>query len=161
MMSENEMKNDEKQVLKPENIISLMQEYLPEIKKYDGFYLSVIIGQNYDNLESETNCFLRDMYDNQKSFENHIDSLKSAVIDQDLVNYTNENNIDYVLRMLNEIPEDLKIYYLAYSIDTNIQTFWFNKECPTHETIPGDGPKKTDIILDKIKQNYQPIAPDF
>lgn len=155
------MKNDGKPVLKPENIISLMQEYLPEIKKYDGFYLSVIIGPNYDNLKSVTNCYLRDMYDNQESFDKHIDSLKSAVVDQDLVNYTNENNIDYVLRMLDEIPEDLKIYYLAYSVDTDIQTFWFNKEYPTHETIPGDGPNKIDPILAKIKQNYQPIAPDI
>ncbi|MCK4927736.1 MAG: hypothetical protein KAS11_04655 [Candidatus Aenigmarchaeota archaeon] len=156
-MNENEMKNDGKPVLKPENIISLLQEHLPEIKKYDGFYLSVIIGPNYDNLRSETNCFLRDMYDNQKSFENHIDSLKSAVIEQDLVSYTNENNIDYVLRMLDEIPEDLKIYYLAYDISDSIEIFYFNKECPIHDTSPGDEPKKTDIILDKIKQKYQPL----
>lgn len=160
-MNKNEMTDNEKQVLKPENIISLMQEHLPEIKEYDGFYLSVTIGPNYDNPESETNCFLRDMYDNQESFDKHIDNLKSAVIEQNPVSYTNENNMDYVLRMLDEIPEDLKIYYLAYSIGADIQVFRFNKEYPTHETIPGDGPDKTDPILDEIKQKYQPVAPNI
>jgi len=157
-MNKNEMTDNEKPVLNPENIISLVQEYLPEIKKYDGFYLSVIIGPNYDNLESVTNSYLRDMYDNQKSFENHIDSLKSAVIEQDPVNYTNENNIGYVLRMLDEIPEDLKIYYLAYDISDSIEIFYFNEERPIHDTIPRTVEiDMIDSVMAEIKQKYRSI----
>ena len=159
-MNKNEMKDNEKPVLKPENIISLMLKYLPEIKEYDEFYLSVTIGPNYDNLESKTNSYLRDMYDNQESFDKHIDYLKSAVIEQDPVKYTNENNIDYVLRMLDEIPEDLKIYYLAYDISDSIEIFCFNKEYPTHDNIPGEEPKMADPILAEIKQKYRPLVDD-
>ena len=154
-MNKNKTTDNEKPVLKPENIISLMLEYLSEIKEYDEFYFSVTIGPNYDNLKSETNSYLRDMYDNQESFDKHIDNLKSAVIEQDSVSYTNKDDIGNVLEMLNEVPEDLKIYYLAYDISDSIEIFYFNEECPTHNSIPGDGPKKADIILDGIDDKYR------
>lgn len=157
-MNNNEIKDNEKPVLKPENIISLMLKYLPEIKEDDNFSLFVTIGPNYDNLGSETNSYLRDMYDNQESFDKHIDSLKSAVIEQVPVNYTNENNIDYVLRMLDEIPEDLKIYYLVYYRSSSSETFYFNEEYPKHESIPET--VETDMIdsvMAEIKQKYRPM----
>lgn len=149
--------DNEKPVLTPEGLISAMLDYVLDSEDDNISYLSVIIGPDYDT-DSETNSFLRSMYPDQNSFDGSIDSLKSAMIDQDSIDYKNKDDIVEALRKLDKIPEDLKIYYLAYAIHEDIQVFRFDKEKPTYDIIPDDELNNTDPILDKIKQKYQPLT---
>ncbi|NOQ56012.1 MAG: hypothetical protein GQ477_04375 [Nanohaloarchaea archaeon] len=166
-MDKNEITNENKPVLTAKDLISTMQEYLSGIEKDNEFSLEVLVGPNYDNLESKTNRFLRDMYVDEKSFDDAIDSRKSSFIEQEPVRYTNADGIGSILGSLNEIPDDLTIYSIAYSTSNSTEIFNFYEGQPTYGCIPGDLENQnnsfsyiTDSVLIEIEQRYQPLADD-